>query len=137
MWIYRNKLLTEIPDDYIGFVYLIEDLTNEKLYIGKKLFKFRKTKQVKGKKKRTLVPSDWLDYYGSSDLLKEQVEKHGKEKFRRTILHLCRTKGECSYMEAKEILNRDAIISEDYYNQWISCKIARSHLPKILDLSQI
>ena len=31
MWIYRNKLLTEIPDDYIGFVYLIEDLTNEKL----------------------------------------------------------------------------------------------------------
>lgn len=128
MWIYNNAPLIEIPDGYVGFVYEIEDLANEKRYIGKKLFKFRKTKQVKGKKKKILVPSDWLDYYGSSDHLKEQVELHGKDKFQRTILHLCKTKGECSYYEAKEIFARNAILSETYYNQSIMCRIHRSHL---------
>jgi hypothetical protein len=130
IWTYNNEPLIEIPEGFVGFVYLIEDLTNEKLYIGKKLFRFRKTKQVKGKKKRTLVSSDWLEYYGSNKELQEQVEKHGPERFRRTILHLCKTKGECSYLEAKEIINRDAIPSILYYNQWLSCKISRSHLPK-------
>lgn len=128
MWTYNNEPLTEIPDGYVGFVYEIEDLVNEKRYIGKKLFKFRKTKQVKGKKKKTLVPSDWLDYYGSSDVLKQQVEMHGKDKFRRRILHLCKTKGECSYYEAKEIFSHNAILSEIYYNQSIMCRIHRSHL---------
>lgn len=127
-WIYQNEPLTEIPEGYIGFVYEIEDLANERRYIGKKLFKFRKTKQVKGKKKKTLVPSDWLDYYGSSDELKKQVEIHGKDKFQRTILYLCHTKGECSYYEAQEIFSRNAILSEIYYNQSIMCRIHRNHL---------
>lgn len=130
MWTYNNEPLTEIPDGYVGFVYEIFDLVNGKRYIGKKLFRFSRTKKIKGKKKKTLVASDWLDYYGSSDDLKQQVEMHGKENFKRVVLHLCRTKGECSYYETKEILVRDAILSEHYYNRWVSCKIARNHLPK-------
>lgn len=122
--------MTEIPDGYIGFVYEIENLVTGRGYIGKKLFRFTRTRKVKGKKQKKVVSSDWLSYFGSNAELKEHVELFGEGKFRRTILHLCRTKGECNYLEAKEILLRDAIISEEYYNQWIFVKVSKNHLPK-------
>ena len=73
-WQYKNTDFTEeqIGDSY-GFVYLITNLENNRKYIGKKLFWFSKTKQVKGKKKRIKVPSDWQTYYGSSDELQKDV----------------------------------------------------------------
>jgi hypothetical protein len=71
-------------------------------YIGKKQFYFRKTRQVKGKKKRYLAESDWIDYYGSSETFKQLVEDHGKDKFVRKILRLCKTKGELSYLSPKK-----------------------------------
>ena len=129
-WTYENKPLEEIPEGTIGFVYEILNQSNGRRYIGKKLFYFSKTKQVKGKKKRTKVESDWRNYHGSNKELQEHVELFGKEKFERRILHLCRTKGEASYLEAKEILTRDAIPSAEYYNEWLSLKVSRSHLPK-------
>ncbi len=55
MWIYNNKPLEEIPEKAYGYVYLITNNQTGKKYIGKKLFWFSKTKQVKGKKKRTKV----------------------------------------------------------------------------------
>lgn len=129
-WTYNNQPLEEIPDGYVGFVYLITNLKTGQQYVGKKLFRFTRTKKVKGKKQRKQVASDWLQYYGSNKLLQEHVQLLGEENFRREIIHLCKTKGECSYYETKEIFLRDAILSEDYYNQWVSCKIARNHLPK-------
>jgi hypothetical protein len=73
-WQYDGKDFTEdlIGDNY-GFVYQITNLTNGKKYIGKKLFYSAKTKQVKGKKKRYKASSDWQTYYGSSDILKQDV----------------------------------------------------------------
>lgn len=129
-WTYNNIPFTEIPDGAIGFVYKIDDLINGKSYIGRKLFRFARTKMVKGKRKKTIVPSDWMDYYGSNLLLQEQVKLHGPEQFLRTILHICRTKGECNYLEAKELFLRDAIISDEYYNGWLSVRVSRNHLPK-------
>jgi hypothetical protein len=38
-WTYRGKEITEIPDEYEGFVYLITNLTNNQKYIGKKTSK--------------------------------------------------------------------------------------------------
>ena len=32
MWIYNNKEVMELPDDVIGFVYLITNLINDKKY---------------------------------------------------------------------------------------------------------
>ena len=87
-WYYNEKEFTEdlIGDSY-GFVYLITNLENNRKYIGKKLFWFSKTKQVKGKKKRIKVPSDWQTYYGSSDELQKDVILYGQDKFQRQILH--------------------------------------------------
>ena len=88
-WQYNGKDFTEdLIDDSYGFVYLIVNNVNNKKYIGKKLFYFSKTKQVKGKKKRYKVISDWKDYYGSSDALCKDVQELGPDNFSRTILHL-------------------------------------------------
>ena len=129
MWIYENKdFIEEQVQDNYGFVYLITNLTNGRKYIGKKFFYSAKTKQVKGKKKKYKAPSDWQTYYGSSDTLKQDVLQLGHDNFSREILHLCRSKGECSYLEAKEQFVRGVMESDDYYNSWIMVRIRKSHL---------
>lgn len=128
-WEYDNKDFTEdlIGDNY-GFVYEITNLTNKRKYIGKKFFYSAKTKQVKGKKKKVKVASDWKTYYGSNAELVNDVKIHGEENFKREILHLCKTKGECGYLEAKEQFVRGVMESEDYYNTWIMVRVRKSHI---------
>ena len=62
-------------------------------------------------------------YYGSSRVLNEEREKAGDDIYHREILHLCKTKGEASYMEAKEQFDREVLLTDEYYNGIISCKI--------------
>lgn len=127
-WYYDNLAVEEPPEGAIGFVYLITNITNDKKYIGKKLFTFSKTKQVKGKKKRIRVESDWKEYYGSNDELKKDVIELGVSNFKREILYYCKTKGMCNYLEAKEQFIRNVLENTDYYNSWISVKVHRSHV---------
>ena len=131
-WKYQDKDFTEdlIGDNY-GFVYQITNLTNGRKYIGKKFFYSAKTKQVKGKKKKFKVSSDWQTYYGSSAELAKDVLSLGHDKFKREILHLCLSKGDCGYLEAKEQFVRGALESDDYYNTWIMVRVRKSHLKGI------
>lgn len=131
MWLYKNKELEVVPDDAYGYVYLITNTITKRRYIGKKLFWFRKTKVVKGKKKRLKVESDWRDYWSSSDELKADVLKLGEENFVREILHICPNKGLCNYLEAREQMDRRVLESEDYYNGQIQCRIHRTHIKHI------
>lgn len=142
-WTHQGQLVTEIPEEYIGFVYLITNTISGKMYIGKKLSKFAKTtyKVVKlknGTKKRKKikgkVESDWQDYYGSNDTLKADVIKLGPENFQREILYFCKSKAECSYIEAREQFSRRVLESDDYYNGQISVRVHGSHIKgKILN----
>jgi len=128
MWTYQNTEFTEdmIGNEYVGFVYIIRNLTNGKNYIGKKLFTKSKTYQKNKKKKRIRVASDWKSYTGSNEQLNKDIESgHSIEK---EILHLCKSKGWCSYLESKEILSRDCLLLDSYYNYWVSTKIRRTHL---------
>lgn len=129
MWYYENALFDEsLITDYLGFVYIITDLDTDKKYIGKKFFTKSKIKMVNKKKKRIRVQSDWLDYFGSNKVLIEEVKLKGSDRFKREIIKLCKSKGECSYWEAKLQFQYDVLYSEDFYNEWISCKIHKSHL---------
>lgn len=131
-WLFEGKEIEE-QDEYYGFVYLIENLTTGEKYIGRKYFTQAGYKQVKGKRKKVRKESDWKDYYGSSPSLKEDVEKFGKDNFKRTILRFCKTRGECSYFETKYIFDHDAILKDEYYNSWVSCKIQASHVKNLTD----
>mgnify|MGYP003334273045 FL=1 len=128
-WKYNNTDFTEeqIGENY-GFVYKITNLKTGKKYIGKKFFYSSKTKQVKGKKKRFKVFSDWQTYYGSNDILKKDVIIHGQNQFKREIIHLCKTKGECGYLEAKEQFINCVLESDNFYNNWIMVRVRKSHI---------
>jgi hypothetical protein len=128
-WKYKdNDFNEELIGENYGFVYEITNLTNNKKYVGKKFFYSMKTKQVKGKKKRYKAESDWKSYYGSSDMLKKDMILLGKDGFSREILHLCMSKGECGYLEAKEQFARGVMENDDYYNVWIFVRVRRSHI---------
>jgi hypothetical protein len=119
--------------DFLGFVYIITNKTNNRKYVGKKLFKFsRKKPPLKGKtrKRKETYGSDWKSYYGSNEELQEDVSKLGTENFHREILMLCKTKSEMSYYEIKVQLDKDVLLSEDYYNGFIGCRINGKHMRK-------
>ena len=137
MWTFNNIIVEELPEDCVGFVYLITNKANQRKYIGKKLAKFAKTTYktitqkngVKKKKKiRSKVDSDWIEYYGSSIELNKDVEALGKDNFTREILFYCKSKAECSYVEAREQFGRKVLESDDYYNGQISVRVHGSHI---------
>lgn len=131
MWTYFGNELTTVDQGFYGFVYEIINNVTGRRYIGKKFFWSKKTKQVKGKKKRYLAESDWRDYYGSNEELQKDVVALGKENFTRNIIHLCTSKGECSYREAKLQFDLGVIEKPDeYYNSWIMVRVHRKHLIK-------
>lgn len=137
MWTFNNTIVEELPEDCVGFVYLITNKATGRMYIGKKLAKFAKTTYktvtqkngVKKKKKiRSKIDSDWMDYYGSSIELNKDVESLGKDNFTREILFYCKSKAECSYVEAREQFGRKVLESDEYYNGQISVRVHGSHI---------
>jgi len=128
-WLYQNKEFTEemIGDSY-GYVYLITNLINNKKYIGKKFFSKAGYKTVKGKRKKIRKPSDWLEYYGSNKTLLEDVKLQGEQNFKREILHLCKTRSDCAYLELKEQIDNRVLESDGFYNDWVSVKIRKDYL---------
>jgi len=132
-WYFHNTT-TEFKEENIGhafgMVYLITHIKTGKKYVGKKFFTKAKTKQVKGKKKRSRVKSDWESYWGSNKELQEEIKKNGPSEYTREILHLCNSRSECSYYETWEIFTRHALLSDNYWNAWVSCRIRKDHLVK-------
>ena len=138
-WTYQGSIVEELPEDCVGFVYIITNTVSGRKYIGKKLAKFSKTtyKVVKlkngtkkKKKIRSKIDSDWQTYYGSNIELNKDVEKLGTENFTREILYYCKSKAECSYVEAREQFERKVLESTDYYNGHIQVRVHGSHILK-------
>ena len=137
MWTFQETVVESLPDDCVGFVYLIVNKTNDRKYVGKKLAKFSKTtyKTVvlkngtkKKKKIRSKIDSDWITYYGSSVELSKDIALLGVDNFTREILFYCKSKAECSYIEAREQFTRRVLESTEYYNGQISVRVHGSHI---------
>ena len=131
-WIYKNQPVEQLPEQCVGFVYIITNTVSGRMYVGKKLARFKTTRyrmhtQKNGKKIRKkirgAVASDWQEYYGSSDQLNRDVQSLGRDRFRREILYYCRSKAECNYIEAREQFARRVLESDQYYNGHIRVRV--------------
>jgi hypothetical protein len=130
-WLFESKEIEALPEDCVGFVYLITNLTNNRKYIGKKLARFKTTKPpLKGRKnkRRGTKESNWREYYGSNDELNEDITQLGTEKFKREVLYYCKTKAECSYIEAREQFRHKVLETKEYYNGHIQVRVHGSHI---------
>ena len=130
-WLFESEEIEALPEDCVGFVYLITNLTNNRKYIGKKLARFKTTKPpLKGRKnkRRGTKESNWREYYGSNDELNEEITQLGTEKFKREILYYCKTKAECSYIEAREQFRHKVLETKEYYNGHIQVRVHGSHI---------
>jgi hypothetical protein len=136
-WLFENSLVETLPEDCVGFVYLITNNLTGRRYVGKKLAKFSKTtyrmvKLKNGNKKRKKIrgkiDSDWQTYYGSNTELNKDVAELGVDNFTREVLYYCRSKAECSYIEAREQFSRKVLETTDYYNGQISVRVHGSHI---------
>jgi hypothetical protein len=136
-WLFESLVVETLPEDCAGFVYLITNNTTGRKYIGKKLARFKRTTyrvvklkngNKKRKKIRDTIDSDWQTYYGSSPELSKDIEQLGIENFSREILYYCKTKSECSYIEAREQFSRRVLESDDYYNGHIQVRVHGSHI---------
>ena len=131
-WTHKDQPVFQLPTDCAGFVYLITNTVSGRMYVGKKLSKFKTTRykmhtQKNGKKVRKkirgAVDSGWQDYYGSSDQLNRDIESLGRDQFLREILYYCRSKAELNYVEAREQFSRKVLESDQYYNGHIRVRV--------------
>ena len=113
---------------YFGFIYLIEDKIDGKLYIGKKQYlSVTKLPPLKGKKrKRTKISEmSWRDYTSSSSYVNDAIEKHGIKNFEFSILTECISKADLTYQEVAIMHELEVLttMKEDgtprYYNRAI------------------
>jgi len=128
---------TNLPEDikdYLGFIYKITNLTNNKFYIGQKKFWFKKTlPPLKGKKRkrRSLVESDWKTYNSSSKELQKDILSLGEDKFKYEILFWCKNKAMMNYVELARQVSNDCLLRDDCYNGIIQVRISKRGLEKI------
>ena len=128
---YNNETFDITPEDYQGFVYQLTEIHTNKKYIGKKNFwkpKVLPINKTRKRRVRTRIESNWKEYYSSSNEVCQLVEQYGKERFKREILKLCKTKGEMSYYEAKLQFDHNVLFRDDYYNNFIGCRIHAKHV---------
>ena len=120
-WIYEGRPFTSDDiGDYYGFVYRITNTITQRSYIGRKYFVQKR--KPKGGKRRVTSESNWKQYYGSSDELKQDIRRDGKNTFKREILSLHRTLGRVNYEETKQLFLHNVLAeklddgSPAYYN---------------------
>jgi len=132
-WTYKNKTIDsidEMPENTIGFIYIIRQLSTNKKYIGRKLISKASSKTVNGKKKKTRKESDWKDYWSSSPKIKEWIKENGTDDFTKEILLFVSSKSELMYAEEYALYMTNALLDDTWLNDNIRAKVMRSWFTK-------
>lgn len=154
-WIYDgNQVLSvdDMPEGVYGFIYEVTHLPSGRKYLGRKQVTFtrkkkigkRESKQIKEQKKlngeRAVSPkykyvtkeSDWKDYYGSSDEVKELIKEGSTDDFKREILEYAFHKKQLSYKETSLLFTRKVLETDEYINSNIQGKWFRKDTKDII-----
>jgi hypothetical protein len=138
-WLYEGNPWTpdyeDIPEEYVGFVYQITDNETGEMYIGQKRFRKPKTLPITKTRKRrvkTSVESDWREYYGSSQVIKENIVAGLTDRYTREILRFGYSKGDLSYLETVEQIEKGVLFDPKYLNGIVNCRIHQKHISKRL-----
>lgn len=115
-WIREGKVLEEVPEGAVGFIYMIT-FDNGDFYIGRKEFFSTRRTKVKGKirKKVTVKESNWKTYNSSSEEVKGRVENG--EKHAREVIHLCASKACLMYFEVYEQMTHGVLCNPKAINK--------------------
>jgi hypothetical protein len=137
---FEYKEIEDFQQEYIGFVYKITNIINNKIYIGKKSLYSNINKKLTKKelgehtgpgrkptKKLVISESNWKKYYGSSKELLQDIKDIGENNFTREVLHLCKSKKQLTYYEIHyQVLHN--VLELDSYNDNILGKFYRKDL---------
>lgn len=133
-WRFRGQLFEEAAD-WLGFVYVIHNITDDRRYIGKKLLVSTRTRMVRGRRQRMKSESDWRTYWGSNPHVHADRDRLGEDGFERHMIYLVRSKGVLSYLEAKTQFDAGVLLNpQRFYNGMINCRINASHVYNIADV---
>jgi len=133
------KSYEEFPEGVYGYIYETTHIPTGKKYIGKKALIYNQKKKL-GKKelstwsgkgrppvfKMVESESDWKSYYGSHQLIKEEIKKGNQQDFKRIILQLAYSKKELTYLENKWLFNMNVLEDDLYLNDNILGKFFTS-----------
>ena len=134
-WTFCGQPFVEAAD-WLGFVYVIDNVAEDRRYIGKKLLISTRMRMIKGRRRRQHTASDWRSYWGSNRHVHADRDRLGEAAFRRQILYLVRSRGVLSYLEAKTQFDAAVLLHpERWYNGIINCRINARHVQQIADVA--
>lgn len=124
MWIYKGKPLKQVPDGYLGFLYLITNKVDGRIYVGKKQFTTKAKHKISKREKTatktrkrykvTVKESNWQDYNSSCKELIDDFNRLGVNCFEKTILDFAKTKADLTFLEVMYQFNYNVLEVPSY-----------------------
>ena len=134
-WTFCGQPFVEAAD-WLGFVYVIDNVAEDRRYIGKKLLISTRMRMIKGRRRRSHRESDWRTYWGSNRHVHADRDRLGAAAFRRQILYLVQSRGVLSYLEARTQFEAGVLLDQArWYNGLINCRISARHVQRIDDVA--
>ena len=91
----------DYKDRYYGFIYITHHISQDKYYIGKKVFDKN---------------YGWVNYLGSGKYIKRAIKKYGKDDFKRYIVAFTNSEGEAREIEELLLSKYNVVEDEKFYN---------------------